>query len=324
LELHPDRNPDDPTAEERFKEASEAFGVLSDAEKRAIYDRYGHEGLSGAGGGAAGFQDIQDIFSQFGDIFGDFFGGGGFRRARRGGPQRGADIRTLVRLTQREAAFGTKKEVELAYPGPCEACDGSGGEGGKRKTCPQCQGSGQVAHARGPFLVQTPCPMCQGRGSTVETPCKECRGSGEVEVERTVKVTFPEGIDDGQTLRVPGQGLPGTQGGPAGHLYVEVQLERDERFERDGFDLIHRLPISFADAALGAAVEIETLEEETARVKIPAGSQPGDTVVLKGKGVPHLGRGGRGALVVVLEVQVPRKLSRKAKKLLQQLREEID
>ncbi|MDH5675222.1 MAG: molecular chaperone DnaJ [Myxococcales bacterium] len=322
LELHPDRNPDDPTAEEKFKEASEAFSVLSDQNKRAVYDQYGHAGLSGAGGGGAGFTDLQDIFSQFGDMFGDFFGGG-FRQGRRGGPERGADLRTRIALTLEEAAFGTKKEVELAYPGPCEACDGSGAEGGKRVVCPDCKGSGQVARSRGPFLLQTTCPSCHGRGATVKDPCKSCRGSGQTDVERSVKVSFPEGIDEGQTLRVPGQGLRGTGGGGPGHLYVEVVLEPHARFERDGVDLIHMLPISFPDAALGTDVKLETLEGETAKVKIPAGSQAGDTVVLKGKGVPRLNRGGRGRLVVVLQVEVPKKLSRKAKKLLQELRDEL-
>ncbi|MDD9936908.1 MAG: molecular chaperone DnaJ [Myxococcales bacterium] len=323
LELHPDRNPDDPEAEERFKEASEAFQVLSDQQKRATYDRFGHEGLSGAGAGP-GFTDVQDIFSQFGDIFSDFFGGaGGFGRRRRGGPQRGADLRAAVRLTLEEAAFGTKKEVPLAYPGPCEDCDGSGAEGGNRKTCPQCQGAGQVAHQRGPFLLQTPCPACNGQGSTVETPCKACRGRGEVEVERTVKVTFPEGIDEGQTLRVPGQGLGGTKGGPSGHLYVEVELERDPRFERDGIDLIHVLPISVPDASLGTSLEIENLEGDPIKVKIPSGSQPRDTVVIRGQGVPRLSRGGRGDLIVLLDVQIPKKLSRKAKKLMNELKNEL-
>jgi molecular chaperone DnaJ len=319
LELHPDRNPD-PSAEERFKEASEAYAVLSDADKRAQYDRFGHAGLSGGG---QGFHDIQDIFSQFGDIFSDFFGGGSFARARRGGPQRGADLRTAVRLSLKDAAFGAKKDVSLSYPGPCDACDGSGAEDGRRIPCSRCTGLGQVAHSRGPFLLQTTGPNCQGAGSTVETPCKTCRGSGQQEVDRTVKVTFPEGIDHGQTLRVPGQGLAGTKGGPAGHLYVDVEIEPDPRFERDGFDLIKPLRVSFPQAALGTELVIETLDGEQAKLKIPSGTQPGETLVLRNKGIPHLHRGGRGDLIVLVQVEIPKKLSRKAKKLLDELGREL-
>jgi len=319
LELHPDRNPGDSDAEEKFKEASEAYQVLSDGDKRAAYDRYGHAGVSNS---SQGFGDIQDIFSQFGDIFSDFFGGG-MRGGRRGGPQRGADLRTVVGLSLKEAAFGVKRDIPLHHAGPCQSCDGTGAEGGKRTTCPRCKGSGQVAHARGPFLVQSTCPNCRGVGSSAEVECKTCHGTAQVEVERTVKVTFPAGIDEGQTLRVPGQGLGGTQGGPAGHLYVDVRVEADERFERDGADLLHPLSITFPQAALGAKLEVPTLDDEPAEVEVPAGAQPGDTVVVRGKGVPHLNRGGRGDLIVVLQLAVPKKLSRKAKKLLEELAAEL-
>jgi molecular chaperone DnaJ len=321
LELHPDRNPGNAEAEEKFKEASEAYAVLTDAEKRATYDRFGHAGLSGS---SQGFNDIHDIFSQFGDIFSDFFGGGGFRGARRGGPQRGADLRTVVRLPLKEAALGAKREVPLNYMGPCGKCEGTGAEGGRRSVCPRCKGAGQVAHSRGPFVLQTTCPGCHGAGSVVESACAHCRGSGQVEVDRTVKVTFPAGIDDGQTLRVPGQGLAGTQGGPAGHLYVDVQIEPDPRFEREGADLIHALTISFPQAALGAELEVPSLDDEPLKVKIPAGAQPGDTVPVRGKGIAHLNRSGRGDLIVLVQLGVPKKLSRKAKKLLEELRAELE
>jgi molecular chaperone DnaJ len=322
LELHPDRNPGDKQAEEKFKEASEAFQILSDPEKRSAYDRFGHAGVSGS---AHGFGDIQDIFSQFGDIFSDFFGGSPFRGARRGGPQRGSDLRMVVTLPLKDAAFGIKKEVELSHPSPCASCDGSGAEGGRRVVCPRCKGAGQVAHSRGAFLLQTACPSCQGMGSTVEEPCKNCRGSGSVEIDRTVKVTFPAGIDDGQTLRVPGQGLAGTQGGPPGHLYVDVQIEPDPRFQRDGSSLLHALTLSFPQAALGTEAEVPDLgSDEAIKVKVPAGVQPGETVVVRGKGIPHLNRGGRGDLIVVVQLGVPRKLSRKAKKLLEDLQQELD
>ncbi len=321
LELHPDRNPGNAHAEECFKEASEAYAVLCDGDKRASYDRFGHAGVSGAG---QGFGDIQDIFSQFSDIFSDFFGGGGFRGARRGGPQRGADLRTVVRLPLKDAAFGTKRELPLHHPGPCESCNGTGAEGGQRSVCPRCKGAGQVAHSRGPFLLQTTCPGCHGVGSVAEHPCKSCHGTGQVEIERSVKVTFPAGIDDGQTLRVPGQGLSGMQGGPAGHLYVDVQVEPDPRFEREGSDLLHALTLSFVQAALGAALEVPSLDDEgPVEVKVPAGVQPGDSVRVRGKGVPHLNSGGRGDLIVLVQLAVPKKLSRKARKLLEELAEEL-
>ncbi len=320
LELHPDRNPGNAEAEEKFKEASEAFQVLSDPDKRAAYDRFGHAGVSGSG---QGFNDIQDIFSQFSDIFSDFFGGGAFGGRSRGGPQRGSDLRTVVRLSLKEAAFGVKREIPLAHPGPCQTCDGSGAENGRRTVCPRCKGAGQVAHARGPFLLQSACPSCQGVGSTAENPCKNCRGSGRVEIERTVKVTFPAGIDDGQTLRVPNQGLTGTQGGPAGHLYVDVAIEPDPRYQRDGADLVYGLEVSFPEAALGTEVEVPGLDDEAIKVKVPSGVQPGETVVVRGKGIPQLNRNSRGDLIVVVQVAVPKKLSRKAKKLLEELKEEL-
>jgi molecular chaperone DnaJ len=321
LELHPDRNPGDPAAEERFKEASEAYGVLSDPQKRSLYDQFGHRGLSGQG---QGFSDVQDIFSQFSDIFSDFFGGSSpFGRRSRGGAERGADLRTGVRLTLKEAAFGFKKEISLTHPGPCAACDGSGAQGGQRKVCPRCQGSGQITHSRGFVLLQTSCPNCQGMGSTVETPCPECRGGGQVELQRTVKVTFPAGIDQGQTLRVPGQGLAGRMGGPAGHLYVEVHVEPDARFAREGYDLIHEVTLSFPQVALGVELEVPMLDDGELKIEVPAGTQPGDTVLVRGKGVPLLNGDGRGDLHVLVSVQVPKRLSSKAKKLLKELEESL-
>jgi len=327
LEFHPDRNPEDPAAEEKFKEASEAFQVLSDSEKRALYDRYGHAGLEGAG--HHGFTNMGDIFSQFQDIFSDFFGGsdifgGGFNRARRRGPVQGENLRTTAELTLKEAAFGVKREIALSHPGPCESCQGTGAEGGTRKVCPRCQGQGQIAQSRGPFLLQTPCPNCQGEGMIAEKPCKMCNGRGQVNISRKVKVSFPEGIDDGQTLRVSGQGLNGLRGGPPGHLYVTVRIQPDPRFQRDGVDLYRELHISFIQAALGAEIEIETLEGEKKKIEIPAGVQPGGTVVVKRAGIPHLNKGGRGNLIVVVQVDVPKKLSSKAKKLLKELEETLE
>lgn len=322
LELHPDRNPD-PSAEERFKEASEAYAVLGDEQKRAIYDRYGHAGLSG--GMQPGFGSVEDIFSSFQEIFGEFFGlGGGFGgRARRGGPARGADLRAGVSLTLREAAFGCHKDVSIRFAAPCSACDGTGAEGGRLSICPTCQGAGQVAHARGAFLLSTTCPACHGTGRTASRPCGGCAGRGEVPVERTVKVAIPAGIDDGQSLRLAGQGQPGRKGGPAGDLYVTVSVEPDPRFQRDGLDLVHELHVSFTQAALGATVKVPTLDAET-EVKLAAGVQPGDSVRIRGHGMPRLDGRGRGDLVCVIQVDVPKKLSAKARKLLLELQETFE
>lgn len=324
MKLHPDRNPDNPEAEEGFKEASEAYQVLSDAQKRAAYDRYGHAGLN-----AQGFQgvgDIGDIFSQFRDIFGqDFFGdifGGGGRRARRDQPQRGGDLRENVVLTLREAFEGVKKDIEVEHPSPCDACQGSGAAPGTtRVKCRTCAGRGQVAIQRGVFVMQSNCPQCRGEGSTVEKPCPSCAGHGEVNTRRTVNVPLPAGIDEGQTLRVPGKGQPGTRGGPPGHLYVTVQLEPNDNFQREGDHLIHELRVSFPDAALGIDVTIPTIDGKTMKLKIPAGTQPGDQITLSGNGFPRVQGRGRGDLVAIVHVDVPKKLSSKAKKLLAELRD---
>lgn len=324
LKLHPDRNPGDASAEEKFKEASEAFAVLNDAQKRAVYDRYGHAGLSSSGGGGAGFRDVDDVFSHFQDIFGDFFGGGG-RRARRDGPMQGEDLRVLVRITLRDAALGMKHEITLQHPSPCEVCDGTGAENGVRDRCATCAGRGQVTQARGPFMMSMACPQCQGQGSVIRTPCGSCKGAGSVQIERKVKVNIPAGIDDGQTLRIASQGQAGVRRGPPGHLYVTVQVEPDERFQRDGYDLYYDLSLTFPQAALGAEVDIPKLEEEgTRKLEVPAGAQPGDTLVLEGAGMPHLDGRGRGKLVAVVQVQVPRKLSSKAKKLLVELEKTLE
>lgn len=321
LELHPDRNPDDPTAEERFKEASEAYAVLSDDQKRGVYDQYGFDGLKGGGG--AGFGDVQDIFSHFQDIFGDFFGmgGGGFGGGRRGrtGPARGADVRAVVSLTLKEAAFGVQRVLELNHPGPCGDCDGSGAKDGKLTTCHVCGGRGQVAQQRGAFVLSSPCPSCRGQGQMPAEPCAECAGSGEVDQERKVKVNIPAGVDEGQTLRLAQQGQAGKMGGPAGHLYVTVDVEPDERFQRDGYDLLHELHVSFPQAALGAEVDVPTLEEKPQRIRVPAGVQPGDTLLVEGLGIPRLDGRGRGDLIAQVQVDVPKELSDRARELLEEL-----
>jgi len=319
LKFHPDRNPNDREAEEQFKVCSEAYSILSDDGKRRRYDQFGHSGMDPN----AGFNDVGDIFSHFNDLFSDFFGGGmggGQPRRRRDGAQPGADLRTVVRLTLHEAVFGIKKEVELSHPSPCETCQGSGAKNGELSPCTGCGGKGQVSHARGPFLLSTTCPQCQGRGMMPKDVCSTCRGSGETQIHRKVKVTIPAGIDHGQTLRVPNQGQAGRRGGPAGHLYVTVDVAEDDKFDRQGNDLIHELRIPFPVAALGGDIQIPTLDGELTKTAIPAGTQPGQTVVVEGFGVPRLDGRGRGNLIAVVQIDVPKKLSSKAKGLLKDLR----
>lgn len=327
LEFHPDRNPNDPQAEERFKMCAESYAVLSDPHKREQYDRFGHAGLGG--GGAPGFGDIGDVFTQFQDIFGDIFGFGGFGRRRRdpNAPTRGADIRTDVGLSLRDAAFGTKTEIDLSHPSPCEACHGTGAKGGVLEGCATCGGRGQVARAQGAFVMTTTCPTCRGRGTQAAAACEECKGAGELNTERVVKVNVPAGVDTGQTLRLTGQGQAGSRGGPSGDLYVTVHVEADDDFQRDGFDLIHRVAVTYPQVALGAKIDVPLLDEDldaTTTLKIPAGTQPGGTLVVRGAGVPRLNGRGRGDLICVVEVSVPKKLSREQKRLLKDLDRTFD
>ena len=320
LKHHPDRN-SDPGSEDKFKEASEAFQVLSDPEKRSTYDRFGEAGLRG---GDVGFSNVGDIFSHFQDIFGDFFGmGGGFGRRGPTGPMRGADVRAGIRLSLKEAAFGIERDLPIAHPSPCKPCQGTGAKNGDVVPCQTCKGQGQVAHARGAFIMSTTCPTCRGAGHSIETPCDECNGSGEVRDERTVRLTIPAGIDAGQTLRLAGQGQPGARGGPPGHLFVTVDIEPDPHFQRDGYDLLHELHVSFPQAALGAKVDVPTLEEPET-LKVPAGTQPGETLIVRGAGIPRLDGRGRGNLVCIVQVDVPKDLSAKARELLEELAKTFD
>jgi molecular chaperone DnaJ len=320
LKNHPDRNPGDAEAEGRFKEATEAYQVLSDDDKRGRYDRFGHAGLEGVpdiGGG--------DIFSHFQDIFSEFFGGfGGQRRGQGRGPARGQDIRVQQRLTLKDAMLGCKREVPLRTPVMCEECSGSGAKPGtKRKQCGTCGGVGQVSTSRGFVMFTQTCPECSGEGSVVKTPCTACKGAGAVEKQRKVMVSFPAGIDGGQRLRVPGQGMAGHQGGPSGDLYVDVDLAPDERFERDGSDLVTRATVSFAEASLGGSAELQLPDESQVTIDVPSGTQPGEVITLKGKGLPRIDGRGRGALQVVVQVDVPRALSARAKELLRELDDEF-
>ena len=322
LKHHPDRNPNDCEAEGKFKYVNEAYQVLSDEEKRAVYDRFGHAGLEGGGMGGAG--GIGDVLSHMQDLFAEMFSGPfgfGGRTARRGG-----DLRVQERITLVEAAFGCKREVTVNAPARCDDCEGTGAaKGTKPEACGVCRGTGQVSNARGFVMFTAPCAKCGGRGVFVKTPCKTCSGQGLVEKSRKVIVTFPAGIDAGQRLRVPGQGLPGPNGN--GDLYVDVDLEDDPRFERDGADLVARVHVPLTLAALGGEVKVPVLEPEgdgkTETVKLGPGTQPGHVITLKGRGVPRLDGRGRGALVVEVRVDVPTKLSSRAKKLLEELDAEL-
>ena len=329
LKHHPDRNPGDATAEAKFKAVNEAYQVLSDDEKRQVYDQFGHAGLEGGMGGG----DASDVFAHMQDLFAEMFsggfgfgGGGGRRQARRGG-----DLRVQARLSLREAAFGLKREITVNAPTRCEDCQGSGAKPGtKPEACGHCRGSGHVSNARGFVMFTTPCPRCHGQGVVIKDHCKSCKGHGAVEKARKVVVGFPPGIDSGQKLRIPGQGMPGPNGAPAGDLYVEIDVEEDGRFERDGADLVTRVHVSFADAALGAEIRVPSLGESvddppdtTVAHRIPAGTQSGSVFQIKGQGVPRLDGRGRGSLVAVVQVDVPTRLTERAKSLLLELETEL-
>jgi molecular chaperone DnaJ len=322
-EYHPDRNPGDKESEEKFKEAAEAFEVLSDAEKRRLYDQFGHEGPRGAG--FQGFSGVEDIFSHFGDLFGDLFGMGGmggfggspFRSAR------GGDLRVGVELTFAEAVVGATKDVRVRRRVRCNTCGGSGAKPGtSEEVCGTCGGRGQVVHAQGFFMIGTTCPSCRGKGRVVRQKCPDCRGEGVVSREERLAVNIPAGVDDGQTLRLSGKGEPGPHGGAPGNLYVELTVHPDPRFKRDGADLLTELELSYPQAALGAVVSVPTIDGET-DVEVEPGTQPGTVVVLRGKGVPRVGRHGRGDLLVRFNVGVPKELTEKQRELLRQLAHEL-
>jgi molecular chaperone DnaJ len=327
LKHHPDRNQGDTAAEAKFKQVNEAYQVLSDTEKRRIYDQFGHAGLEGSMG-RGGEGGMGDVFSHMQDLFAEMFSGnagftGGGSRARRGG-----DMRIQARLSLREAAFGCKREVHVRAPTTCTDCSGSGAKAGsKPETCPHCRGSGQVSNARGFVMFTSTCQRCRGAGRVIKNPCPTCGGQGAVERPRKVNVAFPAGIDAGQRLRVTGQGMPGPNGAPAGDLYVEVDVEDDARFERDGADLVTRVHVALTDAALGAEIRVPALEPEgeasTVSLSIPAGTQSNAMFTMKGHGVPRLDGRGRGSLVVVVQVDVPTVLTARARELMEALRVEL-
>ena len=321
MQHHPDRNPGDPAAEERFKEASEAYTVLADAQKRAQYDRFGHAGLSGAGAGF-GF-DADVIFRDFGDIFGDFFGfgdilgaGGGRRRCR---AQRGADLRADLNLEFEEAVFGAKGTVKYRRQEACEECRGTGAAAGKApSTCSTCAGRGQVRYQQGFFSVSRTCPACHGAGTLITDPCPRCKGQGFVARERVQEVKVPAGVEDGTRIRYSELGDAGVHGGSSGDLYVVLHVKEHPFFLREGKDLYCALPISFPQAALGAEVKVPTLDGEHL-LKIPEGTQSGKEFRIRGKGVPVLNGHGKGDLIVRVVVQTPTRLTKRERELLQEL-----
>ncbi|PRP92890.1 Chaperone protein DnaJ [Enhygromyxa salina] len=324
MEFHPDRNPDNPEAEDLFKDCAEAFEVLSDDQKRQLYDQFGHEGPRGAG--FQGFSGTDEIFAHFGDLFGDLFGNLGFNGGgrRRGGPQRGADLKMAMEIPFMEAVEGSEHEITVPKRVECEACDGTGAEPGTSPTtCPDCKGHGQVVHAQGFFRVQTTCPRCRGRGQIIETPCSTCSGSGAVQKETKLTVRIPAGVDDGQTLRVPGGGQPGVLGGPAGNLYVLLRVEPDERFEREEYDIFSEIEISMFQATLGTKVTIPTLTGET-ELDIDPGTQPESVITRRGEGIPVLGgRGSKGDHHIRVRVTVPKKLTSEQEETLRELAKEM-
>lgn len=319
VKYHPDHNQGSREAEERFKQISEAYQVLSDPDKRAVYDRYGREGLRGAGMDA-GFASVEDILASFGSMFGDLFGRGRPGRGRRG-PRPGADLRYDLEIPFAETVLGGQHEFALEILAACEACEGSGAKPGTgRRTCPRCRGSGQVVQNMGPFTLASPCPGCRGAGETLEAPCATCRGDGRVKRERKLELEIEPGVDDGTRIRLPGAGEQGDPGAPPGDLYVFLHVRPDERFVREGWDLHTEVEIDFVQAALGASVELELLEDKRT-LEVPRGSQPGDTLVVRGAGVPRLRAYGRGDLVAHLKVRIPEELSERQESLLREYAE---
>ena len=321
LQYHPDRNPNNPDAEEKFKECSEAYAILADAEKRSLYDRFGHAGVGGPAGGA-GFD--ASVFQDFNDIFGEFFGfsdifGGASRGGRRSRSQRGPDLREELSIEFEEAVFGTEKKISYRRHEVCEACHGSGSAQGKAPaTCRTCGGRGQVRYQQGFFSIARTCPACQGAGTVVSDPCTKCKGEGRIVQQKTVEAKIPAGVEDETRIRFSGLGEAGAFGGPAGDLYLVLHVKDHPFFERQGNDLHCVVPISFTQAALGTEIQVPTLEGEQT-LKIPEGTQSGAVLKIRNKGVPVLNSHGKGDLFVEVRVQTPTRLNKRQRELLQEL-----
>jgi molecular chaperone DnaJ len=324
MQFHPDKNPGNKEAEEKFKEAAAAYEVLSDSEKRSRYDRFGHQAFSGGGGGGQhGFHDVEDIFAQFGDIFGDFFGmsSGGKRRRDPNQPRKGADLRYVMEISLENVVQGIEKEIEYDCDESCKDCHGSGSEKGSSvETCSTCGGHGQVVRAQGFFQMASTCPTCHGQGKVIKHKCRGCKGSGRTSKHRKIRVTIPAGVDSGTRLRVSSEGEGGHRGGPSGDLYVEIQVRDDERFERRDNDLISELKVSYIKAILGGEFEVDTVTgKET--LMVPKASQVGDLIKLTGHGIPTLRGGRRGDIYYQINIDIPKKLDSEEEKLLKKIAE---
>lgn len=315
MKYHPDRNPGDKEAEDKFKEAAEAYDVLHDSQKRAIYDQYGHQGLEGSG--FSGFGGFEDIFSSFGDIFEDIFGFSTGRRSR-SRANRGSDLRYNLNLSFMDAAFGTETEIVVDKTDTCPECHGSACEPGSHpENCSQCSGTGQITRSQGFFTIRTTCPACRGGGRIIRNVCKHCRGSGKIRISKKVSVKIPAGVDNGSRLRLTGEGEAGVYGGEPGDLYVFIYVQPHDFFQRNNTDIICKIPISFIQAALGDKIKVPTLKGEK-NLEIPKGTQPGDIFRLKNEGIPSLRNGVRGDQIIQIDVKTPTNLTKRQEELLQE------
>jgi len=333
MQYHPDRNPGDKTAEEKFKEAAEAYEVLGDKDNRARYDRYGHAGMEGAGGFGGGGMTMEDIFEHFGDVFGEmggspfdsFFGGGGRTRRGQGRGQRGTNLRIKVALSLEEIATGTTKKIKVKKHLKCDTCGGSGAkDSGSMQTCSSCRGSGYVRQVRNTFLGQmqttAACPTCNGRGQVITAKCSKCRGEGQVYGEETIELEIPAGVAEGMQLSMSGKGNAGKYGGPNGDLIISIAEKRHDFFQRDGQNLIYDLYLNFADAAIGTSIEVPTIDGNV-KIKVPSGTQSGKIFRLKDKGLPAVQGYGKGDQLIHVNVWTPKKLSDEERNLLEKIRE---